>query len=488
MMKQDSIPTASLKRKLFLIGAILLYSVMVFLAIHLDHFYLRIAVVGIPVLIVTVYFALFHPKFYGYLLAVALPFSVNLEDIGMGVGVSLPGEVLAAVMAIVVLINLFTGRYISKKVLKHPVTIALLINLGWMTISALLSTMPVVSAKYMLIRILFILVFYFFLLQFMGNTKDIQRFLWLFGLSMTFVIIYALLRHQQFQFIQQVNAYVVKPFFKDHTIYGATIAMLFPFFAGFLLIPGKKRVLSTWWSLLIIPFLIAGMIFSYSRAVWLSVAVAVIATLFLLFRIRFMHIVFLLAIVVGIGLYHRDAIEFRIKNVESQRGSDIKEHATSIANLNTSASNLERINRWEAGLDMFKKKPIVGYGPGTYPFQYAPFQNEELMTRISTYAGDKGGVHSEYLKPLSESGLPGFLSFLAVIIFTVTRGMSLAYHADKRRVRMLAALLLLGLTTYYVHGFFNFFLHTDKVAALFWGMTAFIVALDMKYKRQSNKT
>jgi hypothetical protein len=40
--------------------------------------------------------------------------------------------------------------------------------------------------------------------------------------------------------------------------------------------------------------------------------------------------------------------------------------------------------------------------------------------------------------------------------------------------------MITGLFTYVVHGTLNNFLDTDKISALFWGMTAVIVAADLK--------
>ena len=59
---------------------------------------------------------------------------------------------------------------------------------------------------------------------------------------------------------------------------------------------------------------------------------------------------------------------------------------------------------------MFVERPIAGWGPGTYQFEYAPFQTAELRTQISTNNADLGNAHSEYLGPLAEQGLFGFIA------------------------------------------------------------------------------
>jgi putative inorganic carbon (hco3(-)) transporter len=128
---------------------------------------------------------------------------------------------------------------------------------------------------------------------------------------------------------------------------------------------------------------------------------------------------------------------------------------------------------------------LLGWGPGTYMFRYAPFQVSYDRTIISTNMADGGDAHSEYLGPLSETGLPGMLSFIAVAVLTLTTGFRLLRQLKKRGDRLLVTGVLLGLTTYLVHGFLNNFLHSDKAAVPFWGFAAILVAMDLYRKKVS---
>jgi len=130
---------------------------------------------------------------------------------------------------------------------------------------------------------------------------------------------------------------------------------------------------------------------------------------------------------------------------------------------------------------MFKEKPVFGWGPGTYMFQYAPFQNSRERTSISTNAHTLGNAHSEYLGPLAEMGIFGILSVLLVVGLTLRTGIRVFLRSKNKQVRILALSVLLSLTSYYIHGVLNNFLDTDKASALFWGFTAILVALDLKY-------
>ncbi len=154
----------------------------------------------------------------------------------------------------------------------------------------------------------------------------------------------------------------------------------------------------------------------------------------------------------------------------------------SIANVTTDASNTERFNRWAAAMRMFNEKPFFGWGPGTYQFQYAPFQISTEKTIISTNFGERGNAHSEYIGPMAESGVIGLLSVLGIIATALLTAGKLIYHSPDKKTRVFAMAIALGLITYFVHGTLNNFLDTDKAAAPFWGFIAMLVAMDVSEK------
>ena len=162
-----------------------------------------------------------------------------------------------------------------------------------------------------------------------------------------------------------------------------------------------------------------------------------------------------------------------------ESSTDIAEHARSISNISSDASNLERFNRWNSAIALYNARPIVGWGPGTYQFVYGPYQSNKDKTIISTNFGDVGNAHSEYLGPLSESGLPGLLFFLLILINVFYFGIKLYFRSQDKKVKSLAIITLSALVTYVLHGVLNNFLDTDKASALFWGYIAIIVSLDL---------
>ena len=159
----------------------------------------------------------------------------------------------------------------------------------------------------------------------------------------------------------------------------------------------------------------------------------------------------------------------------------------SISNISTDASNVERINRWNSALRMFSERPVFGFGPGTYMFQYAPFQKSSERTIISTNAGTGGNAHSEYLGPLSEQGILGIVWMIALVIAVYFTGYRVVYNLQERNLRIVAICSVLGLSTYFLHGLLNNFLDTDKAAIPFYGLIAVLVCMDCFYLHTNNQ-
>ena len=190
---------------------------------------------------------------------------------------------------------------------------------------------------------------------------------------------------------------------------------------------------------------------------------------------------------IGVGVYWTE-IQFLLeKNKYEHTTENFGERLQSATNVTSDASNLERINRWSCAIEMFKERPLFGFGPGTYAFEYARFQEPENLTIISTNFGDMGNAHSEYLGPLSETGLIGLLTFLGVVGLLFYKGITLYinYPLEQNSLRFLILMFVLSLVTYCVHGILNNYLDMDKAAVPVWSMAIIFVVLEEKLKKSA---
>ena len=410
-------------------------------------------------------------------LVFSTPLSIFYFNPDLHIGFTLPTEpILFGIMLLFFVKILYEGKF-APEVLRHPVSIVIMVNLVWLLITSFSSEMPFVSFKFLIARIWFVSVFFYLMTQLMRRKKNLKLFFWLYMIPLCAVVIYTMYVHSQHGFTKETSTWVMFPFFKEHTSYGAVLAMYIPmaFVFSFVLKHGLNNRI---YGFVIFTILMVGVIFSFTRAAWVSLVVALIAMLLITFKVR--KEVLALMFVAGLMLlwFSRADLMQRFEQNEQVSSDNLTEHVESISNISTDASNLERVNRWKSAFRMFEEKPWLGHGPGTYMFLYAPYQKPHEKTIISTNAGNMGNAHSEYIGPLAESGLPGMLSILAIVIVSIVYGIKVYYKTEDHDLKYIALAAVLGLITYWTHGFLNNFLEMDKAACPVWGFTALLVVLD----------
>jgi O-antigen ligase len=436
-------------------------------------------------LVLIILFYLFSLDKVLWFIIITTPLSLNVKIKEFGLAVSLPGEPLMIGILILFLLKLLYDIKIERRILFHPITLAIIANLSWIAITSITSTVPWVSFKFLLSRLWFIVCFYYFAILLFKNLKNINHFLWAYILPFTVIIIYTLIMHSQYEFTVDTANWIMSPFYNDHTIYGAILAMYLPVL-GYFIYNARYTFAQKGISFVFLMIFTLALVLSFTRAAWISLAFAFALGAVMYFRINFKVIG--LVSLIGFGLFFvaKDRIFMKLEKNRQDSSSNLTEHVQSISNISSDASNLERINRWSAALRMFEKHPVIGFGPGTYAFKYAPFQFSYEKTIISTNAGNKGNAHSEYIGPLAESGVMGLITFVLIVAAIFYTGISLYYRMEKGTLRALVLSLIMGLTTYFVHGFLNNFLDTDKASVPVWGFAAAIVAIQLYHEKQHN--
>jgi putative inorganic carbon (hco3(-)) transporter len=460
---------------------------LLLMAIYLAYSQLILTALILPALLFGLCLVLLSLDKILLLIAFCTPFSVKIL-IGNS-GINLINEPLMLVMMLVFFIKLFEQSLLIKEQLKHPLTLAIVINLLWVLLTTLTSSMPLVSFKFFIARLWFIVTGFFWGSILFTQPKKIKAFLLAFGLGLTVVVFYTFSKHYLKGFSQDDANKVMKPFMDDHTIYGAVCAIVLVYS---LIITWYKNSGVTFTERLLAFFIsgcaLVGVIFSYSRAVWLSIAFAFVFYLILKLKIRFKTLVFGLMIILSVAFIYHEEIYQQLRFNKTASGKSLQGDIKSIANVKTDESNVERLNRWEAGWRMFKEKPFLGFGPGTYMFKYSPYQRAHEMTSISTTQGTMGNIHSEYFGPLVESGVFGLITMLFIFGIYIQTLMKTYYQTVNKEVKMLCLALLLSLMTYFFHGLMNNFLDQDKAAVIFWAMMGMCIAIAIRHKADASET
>ena len=366
---------------------------------------------------------------------------------------SLPEEPLIAALGLGLgWIALKDPKRLGPAIGGSPFLLAGLAWIIWLAVSASLSSMPVVSWKYWVVEAAHWWVFAAGFSLFPAFWRQAFSF---FSVSMAGLVVYALVHHSFYHFRADQSLLAPMPFFPDHTMYGAVVAM----------VVFQPVRFDKWPGPVFLFLMLTGLFFSFSQGAWLSVLVAAAAGLAIRFRAQWRILLPAACALALAGIFFRETICEKTRDF-----------------LSRDVSFRERLNRYACAFRMARDRPWTGFGPGTYQFQYLPYQRPDEMTRISmtvplaarspdTY-GRGGGAHSEYLQALSEAGWPGLILFVlmgAVVFRTLARNY---FRAKNNDYQLFILLLMLSLLTFYTHGLLNNILHDGRVAALVWGMAA----------------
>ena len=457
------------------IASALFVAIAMWLLINYDN-YLFFAVPAVLAVLLLYVFSLDKVMLF---VSFAVPLSVVLDSLDE-LAVSLPAEpMLAGVLVLFIAKLLYDGKY-DMNIARHPVAITIYFMFAWMVVTTFTSSMPVVSIKFIVSRLWFVVPSFFFCALMFKKPKNIDWFIWLYIASLCIVVVYTTLTHAKYGFDNDSAHWVMSPFYNDHTAYGAALAIYLIYAITYAFIPDIKKSRKIL-ILVVIAVLSIAMILSSCRAAWLSLAAALAVLLCVLFRIKFRWVFAAIVVLVGLFITFQAQIIDSLEHNNQDASGDLVENIQSITNISTDASNLERINRWQSAFRLFADRPIFGWGPGTYQFVYAPYQRAKEKTIISTNAGDGGNAHSEFIGPLAEQGFMGTIMMLAFVITVVYTGFKAYGKAKNKKAKVLVLGATLAFFSYFIHGFLNNFLDTDKLAVPIWSCAALIVVIDLYY-------
>lgn len=472
------------KNKKNSIIAATLFFIYTFLSIYFEFFYALL----LPFAALFVYLFILNYKLIFYIAIFFIPLSFPVREFfpDTPIDLSLPSEPILIALTVVFVLQTIKKNDLNRKILMHPLSVTIFLYLIWMLLTSISSSMPMVSFKYLISRFWFIIPSYFFILLFDNKNTEYTRFLNVYLIALLIIIAQTFIRHIPLGLLNKDAAhFVMNPFYNDHTAYGAILAMFIPIVYVFIK-KQKQNIYKKIFYTISLILLIAAFIFSYSRAAWISLLGALIIAFLIIYKIRLSYLIVLFAIFSFIVYSFRFEIIDRLEKNKQDSSDELMEHVQSISNIASDASNLERLNRWDAAFAMFAERPLFGWGVATYQFQYAPFQKSENRTIISTNFGDVGNAHSEYIGPLAEQGFFGLILILVIFAISIKTGIKAYRKSINEYEKMFILAIIVGLVSYYIHGFLNNFLDTIKLAIPVWTFMGILVGYDLKLNSKSD--
>lgn len=440
----------------------------------------KVWVMGLPLLIIMLFVTIVNFKILYFLLFAFIPFSTEVI-FKNGFSTDLPTEPLIIyLMFVYILYILYNLRDISNSFFKHPLTLLVIFHVLWIGVSCFSSYNIIISFKFFLAKIWYVLCFYFLAGLLIRNIKDLKYLLWCFYLSLFVVVSIVLVRHAHYNFSFKDVNYVFDPFFRNHVNYACTLALIYPyiFFAVF----WYKKWSNKWIFLIFgLVFLFVAIQFSYTRAAILSIFIAAFAYYIIQYKL-IKPAFFLTILLIGVSIiflgkqnkYLRLAPKFE-KTVTHSNYESLLEATYKLEDIST----MERVYRWVAAFQMIKHKPINGFGPGNFYSNYKSYTVSSFRTYVSNNP-ERSGVHCYYLMVFVEQGIIGFSIFLLMVFYALAKG-EMVYHKLKDRysknmvmAAILSFIIILSLLL------INDMIETDKVGPFFFLAMAIITNMDLK--------
>jgi len=426
------------------------------------------------------YFAIAVIKDYRilyYAFFAVVPFSI--EFFVGSVGTDLPSEPVMLLLTGVAIILFITKlKSLDLSYVFHPIGAILFLHIVWILITAIFSQSPVVSFKFFLAKLWYVIPFFFLSLYLIQGPKMILRIVKILAWFLTAAILVVLIRHALEGFTFESSNRVVMPIFRNHVSYSAIIVIVLPFiWALYTTVADQYKKLL----IAVLVVFVLGTYFSYTRAAQLCLFIAVGTYFVIKYRLAKLAIISsVLAGIVLVGYLMNDnkfmdyAPDFE-KTIVHTDFDNLLEATYKMEDIST----MERVYRWVAGTQMVQERPIIGFGPGSFYNHYKNYTIRAFETYVS-YNPEKSGIHCYYFMTLVEQGIIGLIIFLAFCFAIILYG-ERYYHEMKDKVN---ANLIMAATVSTViicaMILINDLIEIDKVGPFFFLNAAIILKLGTK--------
>ena len=434
---------------------------------------------ALPFVLIFGYILILDYKLIYLLLFMCIPFSIEYYS-PAGIGLDIPTELLMLLLTGIGFVVFAQNiKNISIDYIKHPICYLIILHVCWIFISSITSTNQLISFKFFLAKIWYVVPFYFLSLHLLHKNKDIYKLLKLVSISLTIAILFVMIKHYKLGLSFITINKAVSPIFRNHVNYAALIAV----FAPFVWVLYQKTKNKIYLALLILS--VIAVYFSYTRAAY--VTMLLLPIIYYAIKFRFLK----LGIWVGIisipfiaffftkgNNYLNYAPEFE-KTIMNYEFDDLLSATYKMEDLST----MERVYRWVAGGRMISDKPLMGFGPSTFYTNYKGY----VITDFQTYVSDnpeKSGIHNYYLMTIVEQGILGFLIFLSLVVITLLIGNRIYFQTNNKNDKQIIMGTILSLISMLAILLINDLLEADKIGPFFFLCLALLTHYDLKLKNQ----
>ena len=459
------------------------FSALFLLATALFAWFQEIYFLVAPLALLAGLYFLQHPLHLVYALLLTIPWSIEF-NFTPSLGTDLPDEPLMLLAAFATIIMAIAGRNQFREAKwRHPLLFILLLQVIWMLLVTTASTEKLLSVKYVLAKSWYLLAFVALPIMLFSGEKIIRRAAAMLSFSMLLFMLYALVRHQQYNFtFERINT-ALEPFYRNHVNYSALLVFTVPLQVAAIQLAASKRTRNLLLVLLVICLI--ALYFSYARGAWLALVVAIAGYWLIRKRLLFFSFFLFVFLVLGAVIWLRannNYLKFSHDFKSTVFHTNFREHLAATYQFRD-ASTAERFYRWVAGVRMAGEKWETGFGPASFYRQYRSYTQPAFKTWVSDNP-EQSTVHNYFLLMMLEQGAMGLLLFLVLLGALFWYAQTIYHRTTSRFWKIASAAIAAILLMECAVNFLSDMIETDKAGPVFYLCVAVLVIADISTRRE----
>ena len=429
-------------------------------------------------------YSIVQPEKLFWLLLMVLPLSTEL-NITPQLGFDFPDELLLMALTGVALVKIIhQPNWFPDALKRHPLFMWLVVYFFWLLLTCCYSVEPVLSVKYLLAKIWYIVPFVVLPQIILNSQSSIQRMAVCLLVPMLLVVIQTLVRHSFYGFSFEDVKRILSPFFRNHVNYSSMLVCLIPVgWCVWKLTPANSAKRK--WIVIGLLIALVGLFFAYSRGAWAALLLGFLAVWVvknkLMGPIVTLAVAFVLISTVWL-VTDKKYMQFAPDHDRTIFHTDFSEHMKATVEMKD-VSTAERFYRWVAGMRMIADKPVTGFGPNSF----YPYYKTYTVTRFETWVSDNkehSTVHNYFILIALEQGVIGLVLFCILYFGMLLHAQRLYHQFQSRFYRMVALTIAIVLVMIGVINSLSDMIETDKIGSLFWLCFGMIILLDTKSREE----
>lgn len=412
----------------------------------------------------------------------SLPLSVKLELAGNAFSLSLPAQpIVWCFFLLAIFFVAFNPRSVPVWWMLHPLTLLVAAQFIWLIAAVADSTVLLLSLKFLFAKTWFLAVFFLFPVFVFKEKKDFRTALLLLLTPVLASIVVILIRHAMlgFRFSQINNA--IGLFYYNHVEYSTILSMMFPLVCVvYPLTKSRGRIYRRGWLILVL-LLLTALFFSYARAAILAILFSMVVGVAIKCRlVNWIMPLFYGAIALLMVYLIRESryLELRPSYEHTYMHSDLSGHLTATFK-GRDMSSMERLHRWIAAVRMSREKPLTGFGPHGFYYNYQPYTLRSFRTYVSANV-ERSTTHNYFLLMLTEQGYPAMILYGLLVLAVFAFAQRIYHRFGDRFYKCCTLGVAMCFAACFVNNFFSELVETQKIGALFYLCLALLVILDSK--------